>query len=185
MEIKNYNAPVYKKTPNQVQFLTSSLLSSNFIFSSLPQSHSRLLINAMELTHFSEGDRIIAQGDKESKYFYLVDEGTVTFSVDGKPVGQCTRGGGFGELALLYDCARAADCDVTSEKASVWRVDRDTFQICLFKFREEVTTCSLQVCGSRVCVCLFVCVLVLPYLLTNLITYSLTHTRYSLFRPHL
>jgi hypothetical protein len=34
---------------------------------------------------------------------------------------------------------------VTSEKASVWRVDRATFQLCLRKFREESTGKAVEV----------------------------------------
>jgi len=52
---------------------------------------------------------------------------------------------GFGELALLYDCPRAATCIVTSPKVDVWRVDRKTFQICLRKFREESTSKAVDV----------------------------------------
>lgn len=38
----------------------------------------------------------------------------------------CTRGEVFGELALLYNCPRAASVDAKSE-CTVWRLDRETF----------------------------------------------------------
>lgn len=52
---------------------------------------------------------IIRQGDL-GDYFYIVQKGHVEFERDGEIVGNCTAGGVFGELALLYDCPRAASC---------------------------------------------------------------------------
>lgn len=145
LEVKNYVPRSYPKSPSETKFLTEALLGNNFIFSSLPTSHSKLMIDAMEMKEYAMADEIIIQGDTETTYFYLMNEGTVTFNVSGNNVGSCTRGGGFGELALLYDCPRAATCTVTSEKASVWRVDRATFQLCLRKFREESTGKAVEV----------------------------------------
>ncbi len=43
-------------------------------------------------------------------YFYIVDQGKVDFIANDLQVGSTSRGGSFGELALLYDCPRAATC---------------------------------------------------------------------------
>jgi len=94
VDVTNYTPPSFPKTKEQISFLTESLLSNNFIFSSLPTSHSRLLIDAMELHEFTNGEEIITQGDTETTYFYLMNSGTVEFNVSGKTVGSCTRGGG-------------------------------------------------------------------------------------------
>jgi cAMP-dependent protein kinase regulator len=63
-------------------------------------------------------------------YFYVLEDGHVIFSVDGKYVGACSRGGSFGELALLYNCPRAATC-IANTDCSVWKVDQKTFHYML------------------------------------------------------
>ena len=72
------------------------------------------------------GTIIIQQGDI-GDYFYVVDQGQVSFAVDGNHVGACTRGASFGELALLYNCPRAATCIANSDCA-LWKVDQKTFR---------------------------------------------------------
>merc|ERR1740117_280496 len=46
-----------------------------------------------------------------------------------KVVKTCTQGDVFGELALLYNCPRAASCDVAKgdDAAICWQLDRETF----------------------------------------------------------
>lgn len=44
----------------------------------------------------------------------------------GKKVKTCEAGDAFGELALLYNCPRAATC-ITSSNCVLWELDRDTF----------------------------------------------------------
>ena len=81
------------------------------------------------ITQFQEGD-----------YFYVIDSGefnvlrrdnvhAVTAENDGygKQVFQYEAGGSFGELALMYNCPRAAT--VRASTAGVlWRTDRETFR---------------------------------------------------------
>eukprot|EP00957_Ditylum_brightwellii_P188401 14342536-Ditylum_brightwellii.AAC.1 len=71
------------------------------------------------------GDDIIKQGDI-GDYFYVIESGSVKFTVDGAEVGKAKSGDGFGELALLYNCPRAATC-TAEEACDLWRVDQDTF----------------------------------------------------------
>jgi hypothetical protein len=123
VEVKNYVPRSYPKSPSETKFLTEALLGNNFIFSSLPTSHSKLMIDAMEMKEYAMADEIIIQGDTgkcreqvsntlkqtpntdqqnvtkpilltpfvllnaspppnaETTYFYLMNEGTVTFNV--------------------------------------------------------------------------------------------------------
>lgn len=70
---------------------------------------------------------IIQQGDQESDYFYIIDSGQVDFLFDGENVGSASRGGSFGELALLYNSPRAATC-VANTDCTLWKVDQHTFR---------------------------------------------------------
>ena len=105
---EEFVAPVYAKSDAAIQFIDNSL-ADNFIFASLTPEERRQLIDAMIMDTVAAGTVIIQQGDI-GDFFYVVEEGHVSFSVDGNHVGACTRGASFGELALLYNCPRAATC---------------------------------------------------------------------------
>ncbi len=58
---------------------------------------------------------------------YIVEKGTFAINVDGADVATLGPGALFGELALLYDAARAASVVAMSD-AVVWRVGRREFK---------------------------------------------------------
>ncbi len=96
---EDYQLPRYPKSDAAVQFIDSAL-EDNFIFASLSAKERRLLIDAMMMETVPAGTVIIKQGET-GDYFYVVEEGHVSFAVDGQHVGSTGRGGSFGELALL------------------------------------------------------------------------------------
>lgn len=120
--------PRYPKSDTAIQFIDNSLVD-NFIFASLSSKERRLLIDAMVMETVPAGTVIIKQGDI-GDFFYVVDEGHVSFAVDGNHVGACGRGGSFGELALLYNCPRAATC-LANTTCRLWKVDQRTFRYML------------------------------------------------------
>eukprot|EP00978_Attheya_sp_CCMP212_P020976 scaffold60724_cov56-Attheya_sp.AAC.1 len=117
--------PSYPKTAAAIEFIDSSL-ADNFIFASLSSKERRLLIDAMSEQSVPPGTVIIQQGDI-GDFFYVVESGHVSFTVDGNHVGACTRGASFGELALLYNCPRAATC-LANSNCHLWKVDQRTFR---------------------------------------------------------
>mmetsp|Transcript_42788 Transcript_42788/g.64390 ORF Transcript_42788/g.64390 Transcript_42788/m.64390 type:complete len:807 (+) Transcript_42788:41-2461(+) len=121
----NFEPPVHEKTHEQAEFINLAL-ASNFIFSNLEEEERNTLINAMDEYSVVAGDDIIKQGDI-GDYFYVIESGSVKFTVDGAEVGKAKSGDGFGELALLYNCPRAATC-TAEEACDLWRVDQDTFR---------------------------------------------------------
>lgn len=122
---EHFETPHYPKSDTAIQFIDTSLVD-NFIFASLSSKERRLLINAMAMETVPAGTVIIKQGDI-GDFFYVVDEGHVSFAVDGNHVGACGRGGSFGELALLYNCPRAATC-LANTTCRLWKVDQRTFR---------------------------------------------------------
>jgi len=101
------------------------------------------------------GKDIIVEGDLAADYFYVVQEGTfeifVTDPVDDKApqsaekaanrgeskfVSSVTKGGSFGELALLYLVPRAATVTAKTD-AIVWVIDRQNFKNILMKVTDE------------------------------------------------
>mmetsp|Transcript_7012 Transcript_7012/g.8675 ORF Transcript_7012/g.8675 Transcript_7012/m.8675 type:complete len:797 (+) Transcript_7012:95-2485(+) len=122
---EEFHVPHYPKSEPAVQFIDNSL-ADNFIFSSLSRRERKLLIDAMLPETINAGCIIIQQGHV-GDYFYVVEEGHVSFAVDGNHVGACTAGASFGELALLYNCPRAATC-VANTSCKLWKVDQRTFR---------------------------------------------------------
>jgi cAMP-dependent protein kinase regulator len=120
-----FKAPNYPKSKDDVKFLDEAL-GENFIFSDLTTKERSLLIKAMQKQECKEGELIIQQGDT-GDFFYICEQGRITFVADGKDVGSCGKGGSFGELSLLYDSPRAATC-VASSDAKLWKVDQATFR---------------------------------------------------------
>eukprot|EP00565_Helicotheca_tamesis_P005600 CAMPEP_0185724860 /NCGR_PEP_ID=MMETSP1171-20130828/1224_1 /TAXON_ID=374046 /ORGANISM="Helicotheca tamensis, Strain CCMP826" /LENGTH=796 /DNA_ID=CAMNT_0028392809 /DNA_START=83 /DNA_END=2473 /DNA_ORIENTATION=- len=113
------------KSDEDKLFLESAL-KDTFLFSYMSKAERSKLIGAMKKTSVESGATIIKQGDV-ADYFYVIASGTVTFVVDGKDVGEGTEGDAFGELALMYDCPRAATC-LAKTACDLWRVDQNTFR---------------------------------------------------------
>ena len=122
------DTPRYPKSDAAIQFIDVSL-EDNFIFASLSSKERRLLIDAMMMEAVPAGHVIIKQGET-GDFFYVVEEGHVSFTVDNQHVGSTGRGGSFGELALLYNCPRAATC-LANTACRLWKVDQKTFRYML------------------------------------------------------
>ena len=125
---EEFQTPRYPKSDAAIQFIDSAL-EDNFIFASLSERERRNLIDAMMMETVPAGKVIIKQGET-GDFFYVVEEGHVSFAVDNQHVGSTGRGGSFGELALLYNCPRAATC-LANTACRLWKVDQKTFRYML------------------------------------------------------
>merc|ERR1719262_1833862 len=74
-------------------------------------------------------DIVINQGD-QGDFLFVIETGKLDckIKIDGadKVVKTCEAGDVFGELALLYNCPRAASVEAT-ERCVLWQLDRETF----------------------------------------------------------
>ena len=129
---ESYVAPVHEKTADEAAFITNAL-KHNFVFEHLSATEKKTLVCAFEKFVAGKGSMIIEQGEAIGDYFYIIEAGTVKFVVDGRTVGSSGVGGSFGELALLYDCPRAASV-VATESCALWRLDQKTFKRILANF---------------------------------------------------
>jgi len=126
---KDFDPPQYPKTDEQKQRLNATLAKS-FLFSSLEGKDMDTVILAMKEKVVGDGERLIQQGE-DGDYLFVIEEGTIAClkkMEDGteKVVKTCEPGDCFGELALLYNCPRAASVDSKS-KCVLWQLDRETF----------------------------------------------------------
>ena len=122
---EDYIFPKYEKTDEDRAFI-QSVVKDNFIFSGVDQAELVNLLNAFEAYSTANDETIITEGEV-GDYFYILQQGSVAFSVKGQKVGEAKEGSSFGDLALLYNCPRAATCTATGE-CQLWRVDQLAFR---------------------------------------------------------
>lgn len=88
-----------------------------------------IVIGAMKEVIAEPRQRVIVQG-AEGDFLFVIEAGRADciIKIDGtdKVVKTCEPGDVFGELALLYNCPRAATVEA-QEKCTLWQLDRDTF----------------------------------------------------------
>lgn len=116
-----------RSDPPSLPASLQAALQSNLLFRSLDDDQRALIVAGLkERPVTAAGEVIIRQGE-EGDNFYLVEQGRFSVDVDGREVVQIGPGGSFGELALMYNTARAAT--VTSlTPGRLLQVDRGTFR---------------------------------------------------------
>jgi len=125
---KAFVAPVITKTDEQKDRLRQ-VLQKSFLFETLETNDLTVVIGAMSEVNAAPSENIINQGD-QGDFLFVIETGKLDciIKIDGvdKVVKTCEAGDCFGELALLYNCPRAAT--VKAQEACVlWKLDRDTF----------------------------------------------------------
>mmetsp|Transcript_106776 Transcript_106776/g.298892 ORF Transcript_106776/g.298892 Transcript_106776/m.298892 type:complete len:463 (+) Transcript_106776:69-1457(+) len=121
-------------------------LSFSHVFTEFDAEETDTLIQSLEPVDFPAG-RVICRQGQRGDYFYIIQEGTVQYSVDGNDVAIAGPSQSFGELALFdKDGTRAATVTaITPVKA--WCLDRETFSKSL-KSQERLQT--VQIYAKRV-----------------------------------
>jgi len=110
-----------------LDYLRKVILSKRVpIFKELSQSQVENLVAALVLKPYARDDKVFKQGENGNAFF-VVASGEVTVDIDGKNVRTLGVNSSFGERALLFNEKRSATVFVSSEKAEMWSIDRDTF----------------------------------------------------------
>lgn len=123
--LKDVEKKVIPKTDEEKAAIQASITAS-FLFSGLEEEAITDIVNAMFEKQVYADDVIIAEGD-EGDNFYIVENGTYVAYKGGQEVFTYNGKGTFGELALMYNCPRAATVKATTN-GRLWCVDRITFQ---------------------------------------------------------
>merc|ERR1719356_384555 len=79
----------------------------------------------MKEVQVNAGAQVIKQGDT-GDFLFVIESGDFDCIIGDKVVKTCGSGDVFGELALLYNCPRAATVQSRTESVC-WELDRDTF----------------------------------------------------------
>mmetsp|Transcript_2053 Transcript_2053/g.5623 ORF Transcript_2053/g.5623 Transcript_2053/m.5623 type:complete len:758 (-) Transcript_2053:179-2452(-) len=109
------------------------------ILSDLKEEEKQKLAEALTDYSFSQDDEIFKQGEK-GDLFYILVEGSVSVTKDGKQVATLTASEKeaqfFGERALLNNEPRAATIAVTSATATALAIDKESFDMLLGSLAE-------------------------------------------------
>ncbi|HUG05898.1 MAG TPA: MFS transporter [Candidatus Limnocylindria bacterium] len=101
------------------------LLRAIPFFAPLPTLSLGRIADALERVNAKAGEAILRQGEA-GDHFYVIDEGVVSVTVDGRPVRELGPGDFFGEIALLRDVPRTAS--VTAREAvQLYSLRREEF----------------------------------------------------------
>jgi Cyclic nucleotide-binding domain len=101
------------------------LMRSNAIFAPLPPSTLERLAETLDEVQVEAGQEVVRQGDSGDR-FYLVRDGTLDVSVDGRPTQSLGAGDSFGEIALLRDVPRTATVTARTD-ALLYALERTAF----------------------------------------------------------
>lgn len=133
------------------------ILTSVPIFAPLPGMTLEHLAGRLVPLRLDPGTVIVREGDAGDR-FYIVAEGVVEVSENGRPISELEAGGYFGEIALIRDVARTAT--VTAKTPVVlYALDREDFLAAVTSHEpsaeaaEEVVSSRLAgipVAGARV-----------------------------------
>jgi len=101
------------------------ILASVPIFAPLPGTTLEHLAGRLVPLRLEPGTVIVRKGDAGDR-FYIVAEGTVDISEDGKKISELEIGGYFGEIALMRDVPRTATV-IARTPVVLYALDREDF----------------------------------------------------------
>nr|XP_039250832.1 cAMP-dependent protein kinase type II regulatory subunit-like isoform X1 [Styela clava] len=127
---------VHPKTDEQRERL-GNVVNKILLFSNLEMDQMQQVLDAMFEHKVTPGTHVIDEGD-DGDNFYVIESGDYDIFIKDKVtgnqnhVGSYHGTGAFGELALMYNCPRAATIIATTE-GSLWGMDRTTFRRIIVK----------------------------------------------------
>ena len=142
-EGKDYTPTVIPKS-DAVRSRIAAATEKSALFAGLGPEQQTAVIDAMFEVTCTAGQDVITQGDVGDN-FYVADSGEYTVHLKGveKPVHTYQEGASFGELALMYNCPRAATvrCAVPG---TLWGLDRVTFRCILMAANKQTLQTTSQ-----------------------------------------
>lgn len=113
------------KSAEATQLILQSL-ANNFLFCTIDNSDLDTIAQLMIEKQVAVNEIVITEGDT-GDYFYVVESGAFSITVQGRHVSSVQKGATFGELALVYNCPRTATI-TCSQAGRLWALDRMTFR---------------------------------------------------------
>ncbi|XP_072038563.1 cGMP-dependent protein kinase 1-like [Amphiura filiformis] len=120
----------YPKPQAARECIKNAILDNDFM-KNLELSQIQEINDCMYPVEYSQGSCIIKEGDVGS-LVYVLEEGKVEVTKEGKFLTTMTHGKVFGELAILYNCTRTATVKALTN-TKLWAIDRQCFQAIMMK----------------------------------------------------
>ncbi|XP_026272945.1 cGMP-dependent protein kinase, isozyme 2 forms cD4/T1/T3A/T3B isoform X2 [Frankliniella occidentalis] len=123
--VEKVDKPEYSR-----ELIKSAILDNDFM-KNLETAQIREIVDCMYPVDYSAGSLIIKEGDVGS-IVYVMEEGRVEVSRDGKYLSTMAPGKLFGELAILYNCKRTATIKAATD-CKLWAIERQCFQTIMMR----------------------------------------------------
>jgi len=127
---------VVTKSKEQTDLIHTAI-KDNVLFHGYNDDKLKEIIGEMYKEDVKEGATVITQGGMGDK-FYVIEAGVFNVTQDGVSVCERQTGQSFGELALMYNCLRAASVTATTDSV-LWVTDRYTFRHLVSSIHERDT----------------------------------------------
>jgi hypothetical protein len=174
------------KTSEHVAHIRS-ILKAHDVFRTMDAGLLDDIIGAFRTVHVEAEETLIAQGDAGDA-FYVIADGAFTVVRDGRAVTTYGPGDSFGEIALMYDCPRAATVKCKSEGARVYKLGRIAFRnLVSAQMQKQKAGLETMLSNAKQCACATPRQHPLPtpashthrhpLFLTHILPTSYTHTR--------
>ncbi|XP_016922117.1 cGMP-dependent protein kinase, isozyme 2 forms cD4/T1/T3A/T3B isoform X1 [Apis cerana] len=121
---------IVDKSDRSRELIKAAILDNDFM-KNLELTQIREIVDCMYPVTFSAGSTIIREGDVGS-IVYVMEEGKVEVSRDGKYLSTLAPGKVLGELAILYNCKRTATITAATD-CQLWAIDRQCFQTIMMR----------------------------------------------------
>jgi len=122
--------PSYKKSDKAQELIRSAIMDNDFM-KNLETSQIKEIVDVMYPMEYAKGSLIIKEGDIGS-IVYVMEEGKVEVSREGKFLSVMAAGKLFGELAILYNCQRTATIKAATD-CKLWAIERQCFQTIMMR----------------------------------------------------
>jgi len=122
--------PEFKKEEKSRTLIRSAIMDNDFM-KNLEPAQITEIVDCMYPMEYARGALIIKEGDVGS-IVYVMEDGKVEVSRDGKFLSIMPPGKVFGELAILYNCKRTATIKAAVD-CKLWAIERQCFQTIMMR----------------------------------------------------
>nr|XP_046230233.1 cGMP-dependent protein kinase 1-like isoform X5 [Scatophagus argus] len=120
----------YCKSKESSELIQKALMDNDFM-KHLEHGQILTIMDCMHPTSLAKGCCVIQEGDDGSTV-YVLEEGMVEVTKQGKKLCAIGPGKVFGELAILYNCTRTASVTALTD-IKLWAIDRQCFQTIMMR----------------------------------------------------
>ncbi|XP_054707211.1 cGMP-dependent protein kinase, isozyme 2 forms cD4/T1/T3A/T3B-like [Uloborus diversus] len=128
--VRNFSLKKVSKSPESKDLIQKAILDNDFM-KNLEGIQIKEITDCMCPVEYAKDSLIIKEGDYGS-VVYVMEEGKVEVSKEGKFLCNLGPGKVFGELAILYNCTRTATVKAVMD-CKLWAIERQCFQTIMMR----------------------------------------------------